>query len=42
MTGTDLTEQLYTPRGSQGLAVGSFVARDVGAYDPTTSKNHPN
>jgi hypothetical protein len=39
LTGTDLSEQLYTPRGSQGFAIGSYLARQIGAYDDTGSQN---
>ena len=33
ITGSDLIEQLYTSRGSQGFAIGSYLARQIGAYN---------
>lgn len=39
MTGTDITEQLYAARGSQGFGIGSYVARQVGVFDE--SNPHP-
>lgn len=37
LTGSDLTEQLYSARGSQGFAIGSYLARQIGAYDDTAT-----
>jgi hypothetical protein len=38
LTGLPLGEQLYTARGSQGLALGSYIARQIGAYDTRSAK----
>lgn len=33
LTGLPLGEQVYTPRGSQGFLLGSYLARQIGAYN---------
>jgi hypothetical protein len=38
LSGIPLGEQLYTARGSQGFAIGSFLSRSIGGYDRTSKK----